>query len=106
MPVQRGELGRITFSWCSAATIYAYFFYLITTSLVLMVGYERIIILTTISKKFDEYIYSIIFIIYLVPHFLIPYVGWGVANEVCDYKNSWTRFQLSYYKVTGEEFCN
>lgn len=101
MPVQRGQIGRITFSWCSSAMVYAYFFYGVTTVLVLMVGYERILILTTKSKKFDEYIYSIIFIVYLVPHFFIPIMGWSVATEVCDYKNSWTRFQLSFYKVTG-----
>lgn len=102
MPIQRGEIGRITFSWFSPATIYAYIFYGITTILVFMVGYERLLILTTKSKKFDEYIYSIIFIIYLVPHFWIPFVGWGVAREVCDYKNGWTLFQLEFYKITGK----
>ncbi|XP_044763570.1 gustatory and odorant receptor 22-like [Coccinella septempunctata] len=101
MPVQRAT-GKITFSWTSNAMIYAYFFYVFTTILVFMVGYERFDILLNKSKKFDEYIYSIIFIVFLVPHFWIPFVGWGVANEVCDYKNSWGTFQLSYYKVTGE----
>lgn len=102
MPIQRGEIGRITFSWFSIPTIYAYCFYTITTVLVIMVGYERLIILTQKSKKFDEYIYSIIFVVFLVPHFWIPYVGWGVAKDVCKYKNSWGHFQLDYYKVTGK----
>ncbi|KAL3270848.1 hypothetical protein HHI36_021366 [Cryptolaemus montrouzieri] len=101
MPVQRAT-GKITFSWRSNVMIYAYFFYVFTTILVIMVGYERIDILLNKSKKFDEYIYSIIFIVFLVPHFWIPFVGWGVAVEVCDYKNSWGTFQLSYYKVTGK----
>ncbi|XP_022903591.2 gustatory and odorant receptor 22-like [Onthophagus taurus] len=102
MPVQRGQIGKITFSWFSIPTIYAYCFYVITTILVLLVGYERIIILTQKSKKFDEYIYSIIFVVFLVPHFWIPFVGWGVAKDVCDYKNSWGFFQLDYYKITGK----
>lgn len=102
MPIQRGEIGKITFGWCSTAMIYAYVFYASTTVLVVLVGYERFDILLNKSKQFDEYIYSIIFIVFLVPHFWIPFVGWGVAKEVCNYKNSWGTFQLHYYKVTGE----
>ncbi|XP_030760635.1 gustatory and odorant receptor 22-like [Sitophilus oryzae] len=103
MPVQRGEIGKITFGWTSKPMIYAYMFYCVTTLLVVLVGYERIDILLNKSKRFDEYIYAIIFIVYLVPHFLIPYVGWSVAYEVCDYKNSWGTFQLNYYKITGKD---
>ncbi|KAF7278942.1 hypothetical protein GWI33_007806 [Rhynchophorus ferrugineus] len=100
MPVERGEAGTITFGWTSKPMIYAYVFYIVTTVLVLLVGYERIDILLNKSRRFDEYIYAIIFIVYLTPHFLIPFVGWSVAYEVCDYKNSWSRFQLNYYKIT------
>ncbi|CAH1370079.1 hypothetical protein MTP99_011600 [Tenebrio molitor] len=102
MPVQRGQIGRITFSWTSIPMLYAYVFYVVTSVLVVLVGYERFDILLNKSKKFDEYIYSIIFIIYLIPHFWVPFVGWGVAYEVCDYKNSWGTFQLHYYKITGK----
>lgn len=101
MPIQRGEIGKITFSWRSSASIYAYCFYVLTTVLVVFVGYERLNILTNESKKFDEYIYSIIFVLYLVPHFWIPFAGWSVARDVCDYKNGWGTFQLMYYKITG-----
>lgn len=72
--------------------------------MVFFVGYERILILTTMSRKFDEYIYSIIFVLFLLPHFWIPFVGWGVAREVVDYKNSWGPFQLHYYKITGKKY--
>ncbi|CAG9767094.1 unnamed protein product [Ceutorhynchus assimilis] len=75
MPVERGRIGTITFSWTSKPMLYAYVFYVVTTILVIMVGYERIDILLNRSKKFDEYIYAIIFILYLVPHFLIPFMG-------------------------------
>lgn len=102
MPIQRGEVGKITFGWCSTAMIYTYIFYASTTVLVVMVGYERLDILLNKSRQFDEYIYSIIFVIYLIPHFWIPFVGWGVAKEVVNYKNSWGTFQLHYYKVTGK----
>ncbi|KAH1024972.1 hypothetical protein HUJ05_009792 [Dendroctonus ponderosae] len=67
------------------------------------VGYERVDILLNKSRKFDEYIYAIIFIVFLVPHFVVPFVGWSVAHQVCDYKNSWGRFQLNYYKITGRD---
>lgn len=98
MPVSR-KLGRIAFSWTSSATIYAILFYILTSILVLLVGYQRVKILIFASKKFDEYIYSIIFIVYLVPHFWTPFVGWGVAREVVVYKNSWTHFQVSEIKT-------
>ncbi|XP_055678123.1 gustatory and odorant receptor 22-like [Lutzomyia longipalpis] len=101
MPITRSQPGRITFSWTSTATFYAIFFYIVTTVIVLVVGYERIQILQT-TKKFDDYIYAIIFVIFLVPHFWIPFVGWGVAKHVAVYKTMWGTFQLRYYRVTGE----
>lgn len=60
--------GRITFSWNSSATYYAIVFYVFTTIIVLVVGYERVQILLT-TRKFDEYIYAVVFIIFLIPHF-------------------------------------
>lgn len=47
-------------------------------------------------------IYGVLFLIFLVPHFWIPFVGWGVAKEVARYKTSWGTFQVRYYRVTGE----
>lgn len=93
MPILRSEPGRITFSWRSIATIYAIIFWFFMTVVVIIVGKERIHILQT-TTQFDEYIYAIIFVIYLVPHFWIPFVGWGVATEVAKYKTSWGAFQV------------
>lgn len=93
MPILRSRPGKITFSWTSGATIYAIVFWSFLTFIVLTVAKERIRILQTTSE-FDEYIYAIIFVIYLVPHFWIPFVGWGVAKEVAKYKSSWGTFQV------------
>ncbi|XP_063384045.1 gustatory and odorant receptor 22-like [Cydia fagiglandana] len=101
MPITRSRPGTITFSWKSRATMYAISFYIVATVVVLMVGYERVMILRSI-KKFDEYIYAILFVAFLVPHFWIPFVGWGVAHQVAIYKTSWGKFQVRYYRVTGE----
>lgn len=101
MPIERSSPGKITFSWKSTATIYAICFYIVTSVIVLIVGYERVKILQT-TKQFDDYIYAIIFVIFLVPHFWIPFVGWGVAKDVAIYKTMWGTFQLRYYRVTGE----
>ncbi|GAB0092499.1 Gustatory receptor [Sergentomyia squamirostris] len=101
MPIMRSQPGRITFSWTSSATIYAVCFYIVATVIVVIVGYERIQILQT-TRKFDDYIYAIIFVIFLVPHFWIPFVGWGVAKHVAVYKSMWGTFQLRFYRVTGE----
>ncbi|XP_055532855.1 gustatory and odorant receptor 22-like isoform X2 [Wyeomyia smithii] len=100
MPILRSSPGRITFNWKSWASIYAYCFYVVSTIVVLIVGYERIKILQN-TKKFDEYIYGIVFVLFLVPHFWIPFVGWGVAKHVAVYKTGWGTFQVRYYRVTG-----
>uniref|UniRef100_W8CBK6 Gustatory receptor n=2 Tax=Ceratitis capitata TaxID=7213 RepID=W8CBK6_CERCA len=100
MPIQRTSPGRMSFSWKSSATIYAFIFWTVMTIIVLIVARERIQILYT-TKQFDEYIYAVIFVIYLIPHFWIPFVGWGVAGEVAEYKTSWGKFQLIFYRVTG-----
>lgn len=99
--------GRITFSWKSNASIYSYFFYVFATFIVLIVGRERILILQT-TTKFDELIYAILFLVFLVPHFWIPFVGWQVATHVAKYKTMWGTFQVRYFRVTGEslEFPN
>ncbi|XP_026327597.1 gustatory and odorant receptor 22-like [Hyposmocoma kahamanoa] len=101
MPITRSRPGAITFSWTSSATIYAICFYILATIVVLMVGYERILIFSSI-RKFDDYIYAILFIVFLIPHFWIPFVGWGVASQVAIYKTNWGKFQVRYYRVTGK----
>lgn len=101
MPVERSSPGRITFSWKSKASIYAFCFYVLLTVVVVIVGSERIKFMQN-TQKFDDSIYGILFIIFLIPHFWIPFVGWGVAHDVARYKTSWATFQVRYYRVTGE----
>lgn len=72
------HIGKITFRWKSFATAYAIVFYIFMTGVVIIVGRERLHILTT-TKRFDDKIYAILFVIFLVPHFWIPFVGWGKA---------------------------
>lgn len=105
MPITRSSPGKITFSWRSGATIYAICFYIAMTFVVLVVGHERVKILQTTSK-FDEYIYAIVFIIFLVPHFWIPFVGWGVANHVAVYKTMWGAFQVRFINILSTPFCD
>lgn len=64
-------IGKVTFSWKSLATAYAVLFYIVMTGVVFIVGRERINILQT-TKKFDDKIYAILFVIFLIPHFWIP----------------------------------
>lgn len=100
MPVVRSGPGLVTFNWKSSAMIYAVCLYSLITIVVIKVGKERLDVLKTTSE-FDELIYAYIFLIFLIPHFWIPFVGWGVANQVADYKTMWAKFQVRYYRVTG-----
>lgn len=84
MPIQRSSPGKVTFSWRSRASIYALFFYLILTVIIVIVMTERIKILLN-TKQFDDYIYGILFVIFLIPHFWIPFVGW-VRIKIIDIK--------------------
>lgn len=101
MPIERSGPGLVTFSWKSLASIYALCFYVLMTVVVMIVGIERIKFFET-TDKFDDQIYGIIFILFLIPHFWIPFVGWGVASDVASYKTNWASFQVRYYRVTGE----
>lgn len=101
MPITRSRPGRITFSWHSSASMYAFTFYFLATIHVCRIGWERLQILQN-TKQFDEYVYGILFVIFLVPHFWIPFVGWGVASTVAEYKTMWGAFQVRYYRVTGK----
>ena len=94
MPIVRSSPGQVTFKWKSSAMIYALVFYFLLSIIVFLVGTARIEILVT-TKAFDEYIYAVIFLIFLVPHFWIPFVGWGVATEVAKYKTMWGTFQVN-----------
>lgn len=100
MPVIRSAPGVVSFDWKSNAMIYAVCLYSLITIIVVKTGMDRIEILST-TKEFDELIYAIIFVIFLIPHFWIPFVGWGVANQVATYKTMWATFQVRYYRVTG-----
>jgi hypothetical protein len=82
MPIERSSPGRVTFSWKSKASIYAFIFYAILTVNIFIVGSERIKVLQA-TKKFDDYIYGVLFIIFLIPHFWIPFVGWVTKIFYC-----------------------
>ncbi|KRT84043.1 hypothetical protein AMK59_173, partial [Oryctes borbonicus] len=81
--------------------IYAYFLFLAETVFVTIVFKERLLLVLQKGKRFDEYIYSIIFLSILIPHFLLPIAAWTNGHEVAKFKNMWTHFQLKYYQVTG-----
>ncbi|XP_015837537.1 gustatory and odorant receptor 22 [Tribolium castaneum] len=101
MPIERSGKGRTTFRWLSSTSIYAYFIFGAETIFVTMVFKERLYLILRPGKRFDEYIYGIIFLSILIPHFLLPVAAWTNGTEVAKFKNMWTRFQLKYYQVTG-----
>nr|QHN69208.1 gustatory receptor 3 [Sirex nitobei] len=100
MPIQR-TVGTTTFEWTSPTTLYAICLWVAETIIVVLVGLERIENTFKPGKPFDEYIYNIIFLCILTPHFLLPMAAWSYGDEVAKYKNMWTHYQLRYYKVTG-----
>jgi hypothetical protein len=75
MPIERSSPGKVTFSWRSKASLYAFCFYSLLTIVIVIVGIERIKFFQK-TNKFDDYIYGILFVIFLIPHFWIPFVGW------------------------------
>ncbi|XP_017773508.1 PREDICTED: gustatory and odorant receptor 22 [Nicrophorus vespilloides] len=101
MPIERSGKGKTTFRWFSKTTIYAYFIYCVETAFVSVVFRERLLLILKPGKRFDEYIYGIIFLSILIPHFLLPIGAWTNGNEVAIFKNMWTKFQLKYYRITG-----
>ncbi|XP_044736884.1 gustatory and odorant receptor 22 [Chrysoperla carnea] len=102
MPIMRTSPGRTTFYWTSKATVYAYFLFTIETIYVTIIFKERLNIMLEPGKRFDEYIYNIIFLSILIPHFLVPIASWRGGPEVAKFKNMWTHFQVRYLRLCGE----
>ncbi|KAL1512820.1 hypothetical protein ABEB36_002343 [Hypothenemus hampei] len=100
MPIERKK-GKTIYRWFSPTTCWAYFIFLTETAFVSVVFKERLVLILKPGKRFDEYIYGVIFISILIPHFLLPIGAWRNGSEVAKFKNMWTKFQLKYYKVTG-----
>ncbi|CAO1312193.1 unnamed protein product [Diamesa serratosioi] len=106
MPIMRSPKGsiqeRTTFSWKSKAFIWAYIIYGLESIVVYKIGSQRIAKFRGNEEKpFDEIIYNIIFMSILSPHFLLPVASWRNGQEVAKFKNMWTHYQLSFFKVTG-----
>ncbi|XP_018567012.1 gustatory and odorant receptor 22-like [Anoplophora glabripennis] len=100
MPIER-DIGKTTYRWTSATNIWAYFVYIVETIFVTIVFKERLELVLLPGKRFDEYIYAIIFLSILIPHFLLPIGAWTNGHEVAKFKNMWTKFQYKYFTVTG-----
>uniref|UniRef100_A0A6P7F900 Gustatory receptor n=1 Tax=Diabrotica virgifera virgifera TaxID=50390 RepID=A0A6P7F900_DIAVI len=100
MPIER-EMGKTTYRWTSATNVWAYFVFGVETIFVTRVFQERLNLVLLPGKRFDEYIYAIIFLSILIPHFLLPIGAWTNGLEVAKFKNMWTKFQYKYYCVTG-----
>lgn len=81
----------------SKTALYAYFIFMAETAFVAAVFRERLILILQGGKRFDEYIYGVIFISILIPHFLLPVAAWTNGSEVAKFKNMWTRFQVSLH---------
>lgn len=82
------------FRWLSKTAVYAYLLFAAETVFVGAVLRERLSLLLQSGKRFDEYIYGIIFISILIPHFMLPIAAWTNGQEAAKFKNMWTRFQV------------
>lgn len=76
--------------------MWAYFIFTVETIFVSIIFKERLNLVMKPGKRFDEYIYAIIFISILIPHFLLPVGAWTNGSEVAKFKNMWTKFQVSW----------
>nr|CAI5843155.1 unnamed protein product [Callosobruchus analis] len=74
--------------------MWAYFVFAAETIFVSIVFKERLYLVLKPGKRFDEYIYAIIFLSILIPHFLLPIGAWTNGGEVAKFKNMWTKFQV------------
>ncbi|XP_030746043.1 gustatory and odorant receptor 22 [Sitophilus oryzae] len=102
MPIERNK-GYTTFRWHSPAILWSYLLFTGETIFVSLVFKSRLDLIMQPGKPFDEYVYGIIFLSILIPHFLLPLVAWSNGAEVVKFKNMWTRYQLKYLQVTGDQ---
>lgn len=98
MPIERQQ-GKTIFRWFSAVTCWAYFIYIVETIFVSIVFKERLLLIVKPGKRFDEYIYGVIFLSILIPHFLLPLGAWRNGHQVAKFKNMWTKFQVGLFNI-------
>nr|QHN69213.1 gustatory receptor 7 [Sirex nitobei] len=83
----------------SNSMIYSAIIYLALTAHVLYAMWNRIKVVVAVEGRFEEAVIAYLFIVYLMPNFLIP-IFWYEAPKNAECFNHWRDFQIFYNRVT------
>ncbi|RLZ02143.1 Gustatory receptor 25 [Cephus cinctus] len=102
LPITRTRSGITRFKLASNAMIYSAVVYFALTAHVLYVAWNRIRIVGAVEGRFEESVIAYLFIVYLMPNFLIPLL-WYETPKHAECFNHWKEFQIFYKRITTRD---
>ncbi|XP_046751421.1 gustatory and odorant receptor 24 [Diprion similis] len=99
LPIMRPYIGVTKFKFASNTMIYSVLVYVAMTAYVLYVIWNRIKIVQAVQGRFEEAVIAYLFIVFLVPNFLVP-VFWYETRKNAGCFNHWMDFEIFYTRVT------
>nr|AFH96945.1 gustatory receptor 2 [Chrysomya megacephala] len=99
-PMKRSGAGKAKFIFGSIIFAYSVAFFTFLTIYVAYVANNRIIIVTSLSGPFEEAVIAYLFLVNILPIFLIP-IMWWETRKICSLINDWDDFEILYYQISG-----
>ncbi|TMW49370.1 hypothetical protein DOY81_005554 [Sarcophaga bullata] len=100
MPMTRSGAGRAKFVIASIPFAYSIVFFTFLAAYVVYVANNRITIVTSLSGPFEEAVIAYLFLVNILPIFLIPLMWWE-TRKICSLVNDWDDFEILYYQISG-----
>ncbi|KAM7354902.1 gustatory receptor 63a isoform 2-T2 [Cochliomyia hominivorax] len=99
-PMNRPGAGKAKFIFGSFIFAYSVVFFTCLTIYVAYVANNRIVIVTSLSGPFEEAVIAYLFLVNILPIFLIPIMWWEI-RKICVLINDWDDFEILYYQISG-----
>ncbi|KAL9904783.1 gustatory receptor 63a isoform 1-T2 [Glossina fuscipes fuscipes] len=100
LPMTRPGPGNAKFTIGSLAFVYSILTFTLLTLYVVYVANNRIRIVTSLSGPFEEAVIAYLFLVNILPIFLIPLLWWE-TRKICVLLNDWDDFEILYYQISG-----
>jgi len=90
------EVGKPVFRRTFAAMLYSVALYLVVGVFIVYTGVVKVQEMRDLkTSEFDATVHGYMFLVYLLPHIIIPPCHWSQAENIVNFMTAWTDFQVS-----------
>lgn len=90
------EVGKPVFRRTFAAMLYSVVFYVVVGAFVVYTGVVKAQDMRALkTSDFDATVHGYMFLVYLLPHVIIPPCHWIQAQNIINFMTAWTNFQVA-----------